>query len=643
MLLIRNCSFKQVISVSTGLNTVLLAIALFSLQTSFSQTTNISGIVNTYHNVVEIVPAKAAIRVSSTAGLSLSQTIMIIQMKGASVITTNGATFGNVTSLNNAGNYELGVICGLRGDSIFLFHTLANTYTITGKVQVIGMPTYYNAVVTDTLRAQTWNNATGTGGVIAINVEETLTLNKPVYADAAGFNGGDYVLSNGSCNNFAPANAYIYNASATGPQNGGYKGESIYDVTAGQSGGRGAVASGGGGGNNHNNGGGGGANLAAGGNGGGNSSSASGACKTDLKGLGGKALNTAGGTKIFPGGGGGAGHSNQNVTPTVGAGNGGGIIFIHANTLISNNEKISANGGVGGNAISDGASGGGGGGTIIADIENYSGTLTVRVSGGNGGTENDGGNIGYCYGAGGGGGGGAVYFKNGLPVATIQVNGGAAGAELGRDPGCNPIIAAVAGSAGGSFTNYSYTRSVVPGNYCAAIPLPLGLIYFKAILRNNKNVLLQWKIAETPGTKKYDIEKSINQRDWATVAVFTNASQKNLYEYVDANPFAGNNYYRLKITDANYKITYSALQKVYVQSPGEQLVVYPNPAKENIIIEGELPVATKIRLLSADGKLIIQKEIVTNQHRTQFNLPALTPGVYFIQVNNLMKKIVIRQ
>lgn len=561
-------------------------------------------------------------------------------MKGATVTTTNDVNFGNVTSLNNAGNYELAVICGMRDDSIFLFHNLANTYTPTGKVQVVGMPTYYNAVVTDTLRARTWDNATSTGGVVAINVEETLTLNKPIYADAAGFNGGDYVLSNGTCSNFAAANAYIYNASATGPQNGGYKGESIYDVTAVQSGGRAAVASGGGGGNNHNNGGGGGANLSAGGNGGGNSSTAG--CTTNLRGLGGKALSSNSGQKIFLGGGGGAGHSNATFTPPVGGGNGGGIIFIHSNNLISNNEKISANGGLGGNAVSDGASGGGGGGTIIADIENYSGTLTIRADGGNGGTENDGGNTGRCYGAGGGGGGGAIYFKNALPAAVIQVNGGAAGAEIGRDPGCNAIIAAVAGGAGTSITNYNYTRSVVPGNYCSAIPLPLGLIYFKAILRDKKDVLLQWKIAETPGVKKYEIEKSINQVNWITMGEFTAINQENLYEHIDASPSAGNNYYRLKITDANYKITYSTLQKVYVKSVGDRLIIYPNPAKENIIIEGELPVTAKIRLLSAEGKLIVQKEIITNQQRTQFNLPPVAPGIYLIQVNAVMKKIIIR-
>src|SRR3982750_3642052 len=96
-----------------------------SLQ-STAQTTNISGVVNTYHKVIEIIPAKACVRVSSTAGLIQFLKTMLIQMKGATINTTNTASFGDTTSLNNAGNYELGTVCDIIGDSVFFFHTLLN-------------------------------------------------------------------------------------------------------------------------------------------------------------------------------------------------------------------------------------------------------------------------------------------------------------------------------------------------------------------------------------------------------------------------------------------------------------------------------------------------------------------------------------
>ena len=313
---------------------LLLEVFLFFSRTSSAQT-NISGVVNSYYKVVEVIPSKACVRLNTVAGLARLQKTLIIQMKGASVVTTNNSSFGDTTSLNNAGNYELAIICSISGDSVFMFHNFLNSYTVADKVQLVKFAEYFSANVVDTVKATPWNNTNGTGGVIALSVSQTLTLNAPIYADGSGFKGGAYVLSNGTCFNapFAATN-YFYNGSSTSPQNGSYKGESVYNFPLTQSGGRGAPANGGGGGNNHNNGGAGGANLSAGGKGGGNSSSAG--CTGDLHGEAGKALKNWSGKKIFFGGGGGSGHSNGTLTISNGGGNGGGIIFIQAGTVVGN-------------------------------------------------------------------------------------------------------------------------------------------------------------------------------------------------------------------------------------------------------------------------------------------------------------------
>ncbi|MES1219104.1 MAG: hypothetical protein ABUT20_26600, partial [Bacteroidota bacterium] len=100
-----------------------------------SQTTNVSGVVNNYYQVTKIIPAKAAIVVADITGLNMNDKIMIIQMKGASINTANNSSFGDTTSLNDAGNYEIGTICSVRDDTAFLFFNLANQYTVSDKVQ----------------------------------------------------------------------------------------------------------------------------------------------------------------------------------------------------------------------------------------------------------------------------------------------------------------------------------------------------------------------------------------------------------------------------------------------------------------------------------------------------------------------------
>ena len=391
---------------------LVLLLSLYFHPIAYSQTTNISGIVNSYYQVIQIIPAKAGVRVSNITGLNMNDKVMIIQMKGASVNTANNSSFGDTTSLNNAGNYEIGTICTIRGDTVFLFFNLVNQYTVSEKVQLVKFAEYYSANVIDTLKAASWNNTSGTGGVIAISVTQDLTLNAPVYTDSTGYKGGAAILSTGGfC---IPAPAYTYNPNSVNPQNGAAKGEGVADIASTINGGRGAPANGGGGGNYHNNGGGGGANLATGGAGGGNSSFTG--CTGNYKGIAGKALSSWNGIKIFAGGGGGAGHFNNNI-PTYGGGNGGGIIFITTNNLIGNGYKISANGQTGGSNVSDGASGGGAGGTIIMDVLNsYTGSVIIQANGGNGGNANDGLSSGRCYGAGGGGSAGVIYFTGSVPA-----------------------------------------------------------------------------------------------------------------------------------------------------------------------------------------------------------------------------------
>src|SRR5687768_9115685 len=248
---------------STLLRRVVFVISFHFLTISIlSQTTNISGVINSYYSITDVILAKDGVRVDNVSGLASGDKVLIIQMKGATINTTNTSAFGDTTSLNNAGNYEIGTVCEVIGDTVFFFHTLLNNYTSTEKVQLVKFGEYYSANVVGTLTASTWNSSTGKGGVLAISVQEDLTLNASLSADEMGYAGGSFLDHGDNCSNSFPANGYYYDGSNTSSfGSGAYKGEGVVTLGSSMSGGRGAPANGGGGGNNHNNGGGGGANL----------------------------------------------------------------------------------------------------------------------------------------------------------------------------------------------------------------------------------------------------------------------------------------------------------------------------------------------------------------------------------------------
>ncbi|MBA2422953.1 MAG: hypothetical protein H0V61_06980, partial [Chitinophagales bacterium] len=233
---------------------------VFMMCCHFTWAQNISGIINNYAQVTGI--AGTIITTISSAGFSVGDQIVIIQMKGATIINTNIVSYGDITSLNDAGNWEFATIAAITGNDIIISADLVNTYTATnGKVQIVSVPSYCSVTITDTLSCQPWDGLTG--GVLAFISGGTVTMNADINVSGKGFRPGP-TCNNGTLN--CSNTGYFYN-----PDNclAGWKGEGIAEyVNAAQSGGRAKLANGGGGSNKGNSGGGGGGNYGAGGLGG---------------------------------------------------------------------------------------------------------------------------------------------------------------------------------------------------------------------------------------------------------------------------------------------------------------------------------------------------------------------------------------
>lgn len=380
--------------------------------------TSLSGIINHYTAVTAIDPCQNSAVLIDASDFSPGMTVLLIQMKGATINTSNAATFGDITDLGHAGRFEKATIASLSGNTVFFQNALVHTYHTGGSVQLVDVPVYENATVTGTLSAAPWNGQTG--GILALEVSGTLTLQADLDVSGQGFRGGiAEITAANNCSWVVNINGYAY-----GPNDwrGAAKGEGIADFAASQQTGRGAQANGGGGGNDHNSGGGGGGNVSAGGKGGNNDEPSLFGCDGFFPGRGGKPATAAAGRCYF-GGGGGAGHENNQLGTD--GGNGGGILYLKAGQLTPNGFGLRANGADVPGTFGEGAGGGGAGGTILLDVPSLSGPLLLEARGGNGGNID---NVGLerCSGPGGGGSGGRILFSPGISP-MINVSGGVAG------------------------------------------------------------------------------------------------------------------------------------------------------------------------------------------------------------------------
>lgn len=619
---------------------------------------NISGVVNTYHRVTAINTTTNTLSLSSAAGLSPGVKVLIIQMKGAAIDLTNSASFGNITSLGNAGNYEFNYVCGVTGNDILLMFNLQRSYTVSGMVQVVSVPRYTDAVVTDTLRAAPWDPVQGTGGIIAIQASNSISLLAPIDANGMGFNGGAYVdhPSPGyTCSWNTTVNAFYLSNPASGVQLGGTKGEGVATVASNMAMGKGKLANGGGGGNNHNSGGAGGGNYATGGNGGIRSNEGTFDCHAQHPGVGGLALSaygySAGNNRIFLGGGGGAGQGNNNVG--MPGANGGGIVYILTPTLNGNNQLIRANGlrpyrpdiadpwSAGG----DGGGGGGAGGVVILDVDTYAGSVTVEAQGGHGShssyTPSPG-----CFGPGGGGSGGVIWVKGAAvnPLVSASVTGGVnglvsmtAGITACRGQANN----ATPGGNGAVVTNYT---PVVADNLVCA-PLPVNdLIYFTG-KEIKDGIELNWKMRRTTDIQRYEVERSLDNLNYAAIATVVNNRQSNFF-ITDKDALSGYVYYRLKIIYANGSRSYSPALTVFVKDHNslQLLRMSPNPAinKMELLVKTASQGNCEVEIYNSTAQKLSGRKYLVRKGVNQIpvQLDHLAAGVYFLHINHDGNRVV---
>ncbi len=377
---------------------------------------SISGVVNAYARVTEI--AGDSLRLGgSTKAFRPGDRVLVLQMAGALIDTSDTEKFGTITAHNGAGRYRWATVVGVSGQDVKISpEDLSGFDARNGKVQLVrAFSRAGDIAVTGRMDAPEWNGASG--GVIAIESSGTIEIAADVDASAKGFWGG--TASDGG--NQVSQVGYTYVAVA----GQGYKGEGIAAVALDRIGGRGAPANGGGGGNESNAGGGGGGNGGGGGRGAGEREQVPGSEANG--GLGGCGLDFA--DRVFMGGGGGGGQQNNGQGST--GGSGGGIVFLRAPAITgAAGARVRANGGHGGAAGGDGAGGGGAGGTVLLDTASLQGAFTLEAKGGSGGDCAD------LHGAGGGGGGGTIRTNAVIPsTVTTSVAGGNDGLAGGRPRG----------------------------------------------------------------------------------------------------------------------------------------------------------------------------------------------------------------
>lgn len=165
----------------------------------------------------------------------------------------------------------------------------------------------------------------------------------------------------------------------------------------------------------------------------------------------------------------------------------------------------------------------------------------------------------------------------------------------------------------------------------ATAALPVNLISFTAI-RESSKVKLDWKVGLESNVDGYEIQRSINGRDFQKIG-FVKATGASSYRFTDNEVLPGKNYYRLKTKDIDASFEYSKIITVNGAN-GHSFKVYPNPVNNRLFIRHSVmnPNA-RIQVIGMDGRVVRSARFLPNSIESTLDVSSLSPGIYHLIID----------
>ncbi len=166
----------------------------------------------------------------------------------------------------------------------------------------------------------------------------------------------------------------------------------------------------------------------------------------------------------------------------------------------------------------------------------------------------------------------------------------------------------------------------------SSVPLPLSLLSFRGILKENE-VELIWQTTAELNTSSFEIERSTNENSFSIIGSLKASNNPNgmIYEYPDTNSPEGLIFYRLKMIDINGNFNYSPIISIKHNIDQNIYSVFPNPT--NSFIEMKHPVSSDqayLKIIDITGRIVYSNKDVKGSSQTSIIVANLSHGTYEI-------------
>ncbi|MEO6831739.1 MAG: hypothetical protein ABI378_05390, partial [Chitinophagaceae bacterium] len=135
-------------------------------------------------------------------------------------------------------------------------------------------------------------------------------------------------------------------------------------------------------------------------------------------------------------------------------------------------------------------------------------------------------------------------------------------------------------------------------------PLPITLSDF-SVRRDQSAALLSWTLQTGYNVSNFDIQRSVDGSNWkqiGNVPTLGNFTDLQTYNFWDASPLLGNNFYRLGIYDHNNTESFSPVRTLFMDGlTTSEITIFPNPVNTVLHVMGSIRGLT---LTNIEGRII---------------------------------------
>jgi|GEM_PF-3563275 len=263
-----------------------------------------------------------------------------------------------------------------------------------------------------------------------------------------------------------------------------------------------------------------------------------------------------------------------------------------------------------------------------------------------------------------------TFITNGAPVSNLvdnisiklfdfRVTAGNCGAKL--RPYVNSVDPTDPNGLGGDFsmvlsagvTDYFSTYNDTEFKTCTQLALlPVNFLGFDA-QQAGSDAVLSWSVAgETEKTSHYELERSLNGRDFEKVSRIEKTKTSNginTYKHVDKNIVSLNTdevFYRVKQIDIDTRFVYSKIKSVNLNVKATDLSLAPNPAQDYSVLTLNMTREERstIMILDIYGKTVYQQNTILFKGINRVKLPTvmLAAGNYKVVVKSNNSNTVLK-